>query len=29
MIDMKAAAPWDQARPDPRFQALLRQMNFP
>ena len=29
MINMKVGVPWDAARRDPRFQALLRQMNFP
>ena len=29
MIYMKAGVPWDAARGDPRFQAMLRQMNFP
>ena len=29
MLYMKVGAPWDTARGDPRFQALLRQMNFP
>jgi TolB-like protein len=29
MIYMKVNASWDAARADPRFQALLRQMNFP
>ena len=28
MIYMKVGTPWDAARADPRFQALLRQMNF-
>jgi hypothetical protein len=29
MIYMKAGVPWDPVRRDPRFQAMLRQMNFP
>ena len=29
MIYMKVGAPWDGVRGDPRFQAMLRQMNFP
>jgi serine/threonine-protein kinase len=29
MIYMKASAMWDPVRGDPRFQAMLRQMNFP
>ena len=29
MIYMKASAFWDPVRKDPRFQATLRQMNFP
>jgi len=29
MIYMKVGVPWDPVRADPRFQALLRQMNFP
>lgn len=29
MIYMKVGVQWDRARADPRFQALLRQMNFP
>lgn len=29
MIYMKVNVSWDAARADPRFQALLRQMNFP
>ena len=29
MVYMKVAAMWDPVRGDPRFQALLRQMNFP
>lgn len=29
MVYMKVGAPSDAARADPRFQALLRQMNFP
>ncbi|MCA1648979.1 MAG: protein kinase [Acidobacteria bacterium] len=29
MIYMKAGVAWDPARGDPRFQAMLRQMNFP
>jgi hypothetical protein len=29
MIYMKVGVQWDAARADPRFQALLRQMNFP
>jgi len=29
MIYMKVGPSWDSARGDPRFQALLRQMNFP
>ncbi len=29
MVYMKVSAPWDFVRADPRFQALLRQMNFP
>jgi len=29
MLYMKVGAPWDTARGDPRFQARLRQMNFP
>ena len=29
MVYMKVGAPSDTARADPRFQALLRQMNFP
>ena len=29
MIYMKVNVEWDAARGDPRFQALLRQMNFP
>lgn len=28
MIYMKVAAAWDAARADPRFQAVLRPMNF-
>jgi TolB-like protein len=29
MIYMKVSPTWDAARADPRFHALLRQMNFP
>jgi hypothetical protein len=29
MIYMKVGVMFDSARADPRFQALLRQMNFP
>jgi hypothetical protein len=29
MIYLKAGALFDPARADPRFEALLRQMNFP
>jgi hypothetical protein len=29
MIYIKVGPAWDSARGDPRFQALLRQMNFP
>jgi hypothetical protein len=29
MIYLKVGVQWDFARGDPRFQALLRQMNFP
>jgi hypothetical protein len=29
MLYMKAGAAWDSARADPRFQAVLHQMNFP
>ena len=29
MVYMKVGAAWDAVRGDPRFQALLRQMNFP
>jgi TolB-like protein len=29
MIYMKVGATWDAMRSDPRFQALLRRMNFP
>jgi len=29
MLYMKVSVTWDAARGDPRFQALLRQMNFP
>jgi serine/threonine-protein kinase len=29
MIYLKASAFWDPIRVDPRFQAMLRQMNFP
>ena len=29
MVYMKVGAPWDPARGDPRFQALMRRMNYP
>jgi tetratricopeptide (TPR) repeat protein len=29
MIYMKAGPPWDRLRGDPRFEVILRQMNFP
>jgi adenylate cyclase len=29
MICMKTSALWDSVRGDPRFQAMLQQMNFP
>jgi hypothetical protein len=29
MVYMKVSATWDAVRGDPRFQALLRQMQFP
>jgi hypothetical protein len=29
MLYMKVGRPWDALRGDPRFQAILRQMNFP
>jgi serine/threonine-protein kinase len=29
LVYMKVAAPWDATRSDPRFESLLRRMNFP
>ena len=29
MIQLKVLAAWDPLRSDPRFQDLLRRMNFP
>ena len=29
MVDIKAYPGWDALRSEPRFQALVRRMNFP
>jgi hypothetical protein len=29
MVDIKSYPAWDALRSDPRFQSLVRRMNFP